>query len=89
MGGHWLPGEAGERTDEESGAYPMNKLRSKSEPTRKSPCAALAWEPSPGTKHWCVFNDVEIQCLAAGVVTDRMKQQAQQLASTIDAEATK
>ena len=61
--------------------------RSARQPLRVEPPATVAgieWYPSAGTKHWLVFNDGEVLCLAAGVVTDRMIHQAQMMAKAIE-----
>ena len=48
--------------------------------------AGVAWIPTTGCRHWLVFNDIEVLCLAAGQVTDRMQQQAQMMAKAIEEE---
>ena len=44
----------------------------------------VEWIPSQGTRHWLCFNDGEVLCLAAGQVTDRMRLQAQMIATAIE-----
>lgn len=64
-------------------------MRRPAQPLVEKPVTTVGveWQPSRGTRHWMCFNDLEVQLLAEGLTTDRIKQQAQHVAKAITPEA--